>query len=34
VRGERREGGESDCCPQKLPALVEHALLNHLVRPP
>jgi len=24
VHGERREGGESDCCPQEPAALVEH----------
>ena len=29
-----REPSESNCCPQKLAALVEHALLDHLVGPP
>src|SRR2546425_8235113 len=35
ARGIRRtrEPGESECCSQKLAALVEHALLDELIRP-
>jgi hypothetical protein len=33
VVGEHRTPGESDCCAEELAALVEHALLDDLVRP-
>jgi hypothetical protein len=32
IRG-HGQGGESDCCSQESAALVDHALLDHLVRP-
>jgi hypothetical protein len=34
--GRRRDAkpGEAECCSQEVAALVEHALLDHLVRPP
>jgi hypothetical protein len=33
VVGRAREPGEAECCSQELAALVEHVLLDHLVRP-
>ena len=33
VVGRAREPGEPECCSQELAALVEHELLDYLVRP-
>jgi hypothetical protein len=33
AEGRSRKPGEAECCSQKLAALVEHRLLNHLVGP-